>query len=220
MDAATTGGPATKSCAVPRTITEKCEATTRAAPSPATGPSGEDRHDRVVFDDQVEAGERRHVGEAHLLERLDAAPAAGPVDEADEGQAQVVRHPFGVDRLLPDCGVGGAAPDGEVVALENRPPPLDPALPDDDVGGQEVGELTLVVVGPLAGQHAGLVEGARVEEAVDALANVQAPGRVLALDPLGAAHLPGELLAVAELGDLRVPTHLVSRLLHDGERYL
>jgi hypothetical protein len=37
--AATTGGPATNSCDVPRTITEKCEATTRAAPSPATGPS-------------------------------------------------------------------------------------------------------------------------------------------------------------------------------------
>jgi hypothetical protein len=37
--AATTGGPATNSCAVPRTITEKCDATTRAAPRPATGPS-------------------------------------------------------------------------------------------------------------------------------------------------------------------------------------
>ncbi len=37
--AATTGGPATNSCEVPRTITEKCEATTRAAPRPATGPS-------------------------------------------------------------------------------------------------------------------------------------------------------------------------------------
>ena len=37
--AATTGGPATNSWAVPRTITEKCEATTRAAPRPATGPS-------------------------------------------------------------------------------------------------------------------------------------------------------------------------------------
>ena len=31
--------PATNSCPLPRTITEKCEATTRAAPSPATGPS-------------------------------------------------------------------------------------------------------------------------------------------------------------------------------------
>ena len=37
--AATTGGPATNSCAVSRTITEKWLHTTRAAPSPATGPS-------------------------------------------------------------------------------------------------------------------------------------------------------------------------------------
>ena len=36
---ATTGGPATNSWAVSLTITEKCEHTTRAAPSPATGPS-------------------------------------------------------------------------------------------------------------------------------------------------------------------------------------
>ncbi len=36
---ATTGGPATNSWALPRTITEKCEQTTRAAPRPATGPS-------------------------------------------------------------------------------------------------------------------------------------------------------------------------------------
>ena len=39
MAAATTGGPATNSWLVPFTITAKCEATTRAAPSPATGPS-------------------------------------------------------------------------------------------------------------------------------------------------------------------------------------
>ena len=39
MAAATTGGPATNSWAVPRTITEKCEHTTLAAPRPATGPS-------------------------------------------------------------------------------------------------------------------------------------------------------------------------------------
>jgi hypothetical protein len=37
--AATTGGPATNSWAVPSAITEKCDATTRMAPSPATGPS-------------------------------------------------------------------------------------------------------------------------------------------------------------------------------------
>ena len=37
--AATTGGPATNIWAVPSTITEKWDATTRAAPRPATGPS-------------------------------------------------------------------------------------------------------------------------------------------------------------------------------------
>ena len=36
---ATTGGPATNSWALSLTITEKWEHTTRAAPSPATGPS-------------------------------------------------------------------------------------------------------------------------------------------------------------------------------------
>jgi hypothetical protein len=34
----TTGGPATKSWLVPFTMSEKCEVTTRAAPSPATDP--------------------------------------------------------------------------------------------------------------------------------------------------------------------------------------
>jgi hypothetical protein len=34
----TTGGPATKSCETSLTITEKWAVTTRAAPSPATGP--------------------------------------------------------------------------------------------------------------------------------------------------------------------------------------
>jgi hypothetical protein len=39
MPRSTTGGPATNTWLLPRTITEKWVATTRAAPSPATGPS-------------------------------------------------------------------------------------------------------------------------------------------------------------------------------------
>ena len=34
----TTGGPATKTWETPRTMSEKCEWATRAAPRPATGP--------------------------------------------------------------------------------------------------------------------------------------------------------------------------------------
>src|SRR3979490_2521800 len=89
--AATTGGPATNICAVSRTITGKCDATTRAAPSPAprpraaapTGARGRGRHAREVLDRDVPARQRRDVGEAHRLQRLDAAPAARAVDQAD-----------------------------------------------------------------------------------------------------------------------------------------
>ena len=88
------------------------------------------------------------------------------------------------------------------------------------LAGRKSVELALVVVGPLAGEGAGLVEGAGVEEALDTLANGQAPGRALALDALGAAHPLGELLAAPELVDLRLPSLLVSGLLHAGERYL
>ncbi len=35
----TTGGPATNTCETPRTMSEKCACATRAAPSPAVGPS-------------------------------------------------------------------------------------------------------------------------------------------------------------------------------------
>ena len=75
------------------TMTLKCEATTRAAPRPAHGPSAAATTgtQREVRAHELEAGHERHVGEAHRLERLDAAAAARAVDEAHERQAQVVR---------------------------------------------------------------------------------------------------------------------------------
>ena len=39
MACSTSGGPAENTCAAPFTITEKCDAGTSAAGSPATGPS-------------------------------------------------------------------------------------------------------------------------------------------------------------------------------------
>ena len=99
---------------------------------------GRHRHDREVLHHEVEAGQRRHVREAHLLERLDAAAAARAVHEPDERQPQVVRHALGVDGLLPDRGVGGAAADGEVVALHDRAAAVDASLADDRVRGQEL----------------------------------------------------------------------------------
>ena len=206
---ATTGGPATNSWAVPLTITEKCEQTDtrRAEPRHRPERGRRHRHDRQVLHHEVEAGQRRHVGEAHLLERLDAAAAARAVHEPDEREAQVVGQALGVDGLLPDRGVGGAAADGEVVALHDRAAAVDAALADDRVRGQELGQLAVLVVGAAAGERSGLVEAARVEEPLDPLANRQPAGRVLALDPLLAAHPPRELLAPAQLLELGLPGH-------------
>jgi hypothetical protein len=173
MDAATTGGPGDEQLGgapdddreVGRDYARGAKARDRAERR------CQDGDDRVVLDDEVEAGQRRHVGEPHLLQRLHAAPTAGAVDEPDQWQAEVVRHPLGVDRLLPDGCVGGPAADREVVALEHRPASVDPALADHDVGGQEVGQLAVGVVGPLSREDAGLVKGVRVEEELDPLAD-------------------------------------------------
>ena len=64
-------------------------------------------------------------------------PPPVPSTSRTSGSAQVVREPLGPHHLLPDRGVGGAAADGEVVALHDRAPALDPALPDHHVRGQE-----------------------------------------------------------------------------------
>ena len=115
---------------------------------------GHDRDAREVRDRQLEAGHERHVGEAHLLERLDAAAAAGAVDEPHERQPHVVGEPLGVDHLLPDRRVGGAAADGEVVALDDGAAALDPPWPTTMFAGGEAGQLAVVVVGADAGERA------------------------------------------------------------------
>src|SRR5207244_6363193 len=103
-------------------------------------------------------------------------------------------------------GVRGAAADGEVVALDDRTPPLDAALADDHVRRQERGELAVAVLGAPR-QRAGLVKGVPVEEPVDPLAHGEPAAAVLPVDPLGAAHPARELLAAAQLLQLRLPAH-------------
>jgi hypothetical protein len=168
---------------------------------------GDHRHGGQVAHHHVEARQRRHVGEAHVLQRLDAAPAAGAVHQPDERQPQLVGHPLGVDRLLPDRRVRSPAAHGEVIALHDRAPAFDPPLADHDVGGREVHELAVVAVDALAGDRSGLVEAVAVEQALDPLAHRQAPRGVLALHALLAAETPGELLPTAKLLELWLPAH-------------
>ena len=87
-----------------------------------------------------------------------------------------------------------------------RRPAIRP-VPDDAVGGQEVLELAVVAVRAHAGERARLVEGALVEQAFEALAHRQAPGRVLARHALLAAHPLGQLLAASQLLQLWLPAH-------------
>ena len=85
--------------------------------------------------------------------------------------------------------------------------------------GRKSSSSPVVVVGPLAGERADLVEAVGVEEAVDPLAHGEAAGRALARDALGAAHPLGELLAPPKLVELGLPSLLVSGLLHAAKRY-
>jgi hypothetical protein len=155
------------------------------------------RHDREVLHHEVEAGQGRHVREAHLLQRLDGAAAARAVHEPHERLPQVVGESLGVHRLLPDRGIRRPTADREVVTLHDCAAAVDAALPDHRVRGQEVDQLAVLAVLSPAGQGAGLMEGAGVEEPLDPLAHRQAPGGVLALHTLLAPHAPGELLAPA-----------------------
>ena len=120
----TTGGPATKTCETPRTISEKCERghARRAqpghqvrAPPPPPAPRP------AVATIRSQPGLRGHVGAPGLLVGLDAAAAAGAVDEPDDRQAQLPGHPLAVDLLGVDGGIGRAATHGEVVSARPRP---------------------------------------------------------------------------------------------------
>jgi len=178
-----------------------------AQPGDGSQRGGDHRHAGEVVHRDLHAGDERHVGVAHRLQRLDRAAASRPVDEPHERQAQIVRHPLGVDHLLPDRGVGSAAADREVVALHHGGAPVDLPLAEDHVGRQEGLELAAGVVGGSARERARLVEGAAIEERVDALADRPPAGGVLARDALLAAHLARQRLAPAQLLELWFPGH-------------
>ena len=68
-------------------------------------------------------------------------------------------------------------------------------------------ERAVLAVAALAGQRADLVERARVEQRVDALAHRQLAPGVLALDLLRATHGVGQRLAPMQLVDVVLPGH-------------
>jgi len=111
-------------------------------------------------------------------------------------EPEVVGHALGVDHLLPDGGIRGAAADGEVVALHDHPPAGHAALADDEVGGGQLGEAPVVAVDGPPGDLARLAPRALVEQQRDPLARGQLVPGVLGFD-LGRAAPELELLAAA-----------------------
>jgi len=73
------------------------------------------RHRGGGFDHVAPAWNRGHIGRADLLERLDRAASAGPVDHADQRDLEGVRHRFTLHELTLDRGIGRAAALGEIV---------------------------------------------------------------------------------------------------------
>ena len=198
--AATTGGPATNSWAVPRTITEKCEAATRAAPSPATGPSAAattGTTERFSTTSSQPGTNGTYV--KPIVSRCFTLPPP-PVPSTSRTSGIRMSCAIRSAKTIFCQMAASAAPPRTVKSspCSDRAAAVDPALADDHVRGQEVGQLAVLVVGPLPGDRAGLVERAGVEQPLDALAHGQPAGLVLARDALLAAHPPRKLLAAAQ----------------------
>ena len=103
---------------------------------------------------------------------LNGTAAAGALDQAHDGELEVVGHRFGLDVLFADRGVVGAAPNREVVAADHDQPAVQPGAAEDVVGGQEVGHLAVRPVIRPAAKHADLVEAAGIDQPLDPV-----PGR-------------------------------------------
>ncbi len=152
---------------------------------------GAGEHD-VGVEDAAVAGQR--------VDALLNAGAAGVVDEDEraaalEGQLHHVGDLEGVDLA------GGAAEDGEVLAGEVDEPAVDGGgAGDDAVGGDLLAgqaEVDLAVLG----EQADLLEAARIDEGVDALAGGELALLLLLGQALGAAALLEALPVLAEVLD-------------------
>ena len=102
--------------------------------------------------------------------------------------------------------LGGAAADGEVLAADRDVPPVDLAEAHDVRRRREPGEAPVLVL-PGPGEDADLVEGAGVEDAVEALADGVLPAIVLAGDAVRLAAGARQLDAFPELVEPVLPHH-------------
>ena len=208
----TSAGPATITCAVSRVITAKCEATSRAAGSPATAPSAADATGTAAIASAIDAKRCGPPVAAPspalrfgLLPSAAVDAAARALQQAHERhaqpQAEILR-----EHALAQAGRGGRpAALREVLAAHDARPAVDPAGAEHVVRGRERAQRAVLAELARAGDRSLLAEAARVEQRVDPLADREPPLRVLRRDRLAAAVLLRELAPRADLLDFGAP---------------
>ena len=135
-------------------------------------------------------------------------PGDGPASalvESDEGKLELEGEILDVDALAKPGGVGGSAPQGEVLAADHDRAAVDAARSDHVVRRGEADEPARVVVLRLPRPLAVLAERSRVEQPVDPLADGREPAPALPRDAFRAALALRELSPVVELLDFRPP---------------
>ncbi len=149
------------------------------------------------------------IGRAAGFDGLDRAAAAGALDDADDRQAEIVRHFLRHQRLGRDRGIGRAAAHREIVADDDDGASIDPRPPEHAIGRRQLLQLAIFVIFADAGDRADFVEALGIDQPVDTLADREAALVALSLDLLNASHLVRERLAPSELVEFGLPVHSV-----------
>ena len=136
------------------------------------------RGDHVALEHLAVAAERRHA----LLD----AGAAG-IEQADDGRAHLERHVLDLDDLLGVRLGQRAAEHGEVLGEDEDRAAVDGAPAGDDAVAGDLDLLHAEIARAVLDEHVELLEGALVEQKLDALAGRQLAAAVLRLDALFAA---------------------------------
>src|SRR5438552_1652814 len=147
------------------------------------------------------------VGRALSLDGLDRTAAAGAFDDADDGQAEIVRHFLSHQRLSRDRGVRRAAAHGEIVADYDHGAAVDLAAAEYAIGRRQVLEPAVLVIFADAGNRPDLVKAVGIDQAVDALADGEPALVALPPDLVNASHLARERFAPSEVVEFRLPVH-------------
>ena len=132
--------------------------------------------------------------------------AAATFQRAHQRHLVLHRQVFGVDALAQAGGIRRTTLQGEVLAAHHQPPTVDAAEAHHIVRGYESGQPVVIVVVRDGGGQALLLEGARIEQGVDALADGESAASVLLGDALFAALLLGQLGDGGEAPELPLPS--------------